>query len=122
DRTTGLERATLQGHTQGITSLAFAGSRALVSGSGDDKAEMIAPLGEVILWDAAPMPVRGADVKAVDPDNKTGASSAVIVGEGALAHTSQLLPLDETGKLVGKDKPAEQVEKVLDNLSAALAE
>ncbi len=72
---------------------------------------------------------------AAHPDNKLAAvvtrrfidsgeasSRAVVVGEGALVHTSQLLPLDGRGKIAGKGNAAEQAEKVLDNLALALAE
>ena len=39
-------------------------------------------------------------------------SKAVVVkGTPALAHTSQLLPLDEHGKLVGNARPAEQIDR-----------
>jgi enamine deaminase RidA (YjgF/YER057c/UK114 family) len=57
------------------------------------------------------------DIRHIDPDEKTGTSLAVVVGDVPLVHTSQVLPLDKKGNLVGKDRPAEQIAKVLDNLS-----
>lgn len=59
-------------------------------------------------------------LRFIQPDAKTGTSLAVVVGDAPLVHTSQLLPLDRKGQLVGKDRPAEQIAKVLDNLSLAL--
>jgi enamine deaminase RidA (YjgF/YER057c/UK114 family) len=61
-------------------------------------------------------------VRCVGPDKETGTAQAVVVDPVALAHTSQLLPLDGVGQIVGKDKPAAQIDKVLDNLAAALRE
>jgi len=57
---------------------------------------------------------------AISPDQKTGTSLAVIAPKGALAHTAQFLPLDPTGRLVGKDDAPKQIEQTLANLSKAL--
>jgi len=67
-------------------------------------------------------PRAAAGLRLVDPNNETGTSQAVVVDPVALAHTSQLLPLDATGRIVGKDNPPAQIEQVLDHLSAALKE
>ncbi len=58
----------------------------------------------------------------LEPSNETGTSRAVIVENVPLAHTAQLLPIDAEGRLVGKDQPTAQIEKVLDNLAVALGE
>ncbi|MCR4415585.1 MAG: RidA family protein, partial [Thermoguttaceae bacterium] len=55
-------------------------------------------------------------------DAPAGMSQAVIVQGMALVHTRQLLPLDREGKLVGEGSPDEQIEKVLANLEAVLAD
>src|SRR5205085_2288790 len=86
----------------------------------DDKGEITVRAGEALLWDAAPPPTRGASRRFIEAGESS--SRAVVVGEGALVHTGQLLPLDGRGKLVGKGLAAEQVEKALDNLDLALAE
>src|SRR5205807_2688314 len=43
-----------------------------------------------------------------------------VVGAGPLAHTTQLLPLDAEGRLVGTGQPRVQLGQVLDNLASAL--
>jgi enamine deaminase RidA (YjgF/YER057c/UK114 family) len=53
-------------------------------------------------------------------DQGTGAPNAVAVGEASLAHTAQLLPLNQRGKLVGKGDASRQIEQVLNNLAGAL--
>lgn len=63
-----------------------------------------------------------AKLRFVDPHEKTGSCQAVVVDRLALAHTAQLLPLDSAGRLVGKDDPDAQIQQVLNNLEAALAE
>jgi enamine deaminase RidA (YjgF/YER057c/UK114 family) len=68
-------------------------------------------------------PARAADpVRAIDPDDVTGSAKAVVVGDVPLAHTTQLLPLDASGKLVGVGRPAVQADRVLDNLARALGQ
>ncbi len=68
-------------------------------------------------------PVRGqADVRYIDPDEKTRTSLAVVVGDTWLIHTSQVLPLDSKDRLVGKDRPAEQAAFALDQLLAVLSQ
>lgn len=61
-------------------------------------------------------------VQRLDASDRTGTSSAVIVPDAPLAHTGQVLPVNERGELVGPAQPAAQVEKALDNLALALAE
>jgi len=60
-------------------------------------------------------------MRCIEPNTATGAAQAVVVRPTALAHTAQVLPLDAEGRLVGKADAAAQVEKVLDQLAAALA-
>jgi enamine deaminase RidA (YjgF/YER057c/UK114 family) len=61
-------------------------------------------------------------LRYVGRDRTSEASLAVVVDNLPLAHTTQLLPLDAAGKLIGKDQPAAQIEQVLANLQAVLAE
>ncbi|OAI54725.1 hypothetical protein AYO44_14355 [Planctomycetaceae bacterium SCGC AG-212-F19] len=61
-------------------------------------------------------------IRVIGGSKATGSAQAVVVDPTALAHTAQLLPIDSAGRIVGKDDPAAQVEKVLDNLAAALQE
>jgi enamine deaminase RidA (YjgF/YER057c/UK114 family) len=63
-----------------------------------------------------------AGPRSVGPSKETGTSQAIVVDPVALAHTSQLLPLDASGRIVGKDNPAAQIEQVLEHLSTALKE
>jgi enamine deaminase RidA (YjgF/YER057c/UK114 family) len=58
----------------------------------------------------------------VEPDDSSGTSKAVVVRNGALAHTAQMLPLDEKGGIVGKGDAERQIQRVLDNLAGALRE
>lgn len=60
-------------------------------------------------------------IRSIEPDTATGSSKAVVVDEGAaLAHTSQVLPLDPQGKVVGLEDAARQTEQILQNLDAVL--
>ena len=59
-------------------------------------------------------------IQCVEPNAETGTSVAVVVGNLALAHTAQLLPLDPSGALVGKGDASIQAEQVLSNLSDVL--
>jgi enamine deaminase RidA (YjgF/YER057c/UK114 family) len=50
-----------------------------------------------------------------------GSSAAVVVkADAALVHTAQLLPLDDSGRIVGPDRVDVQVEAVLDRLETVL--
>jgi enamine deaminase RidA (YjgF/YER057c/UK114 family) len=62
-----------------------------------------------------------ADTQCIEPDALTGSSTAVVVDDVPLAHTTQILPLDETGKLVGKGQVSLQADQVLANLARVLA-
>lgn len=61
-------------------------------------------------------------VRYVESSDASGTSMAVVVGKMPLAHTAQVMPLDVQGRVIGASSGALQVEKTLDNLSAALAE
>ena len=49
-------------------------------------------------------------------------TAAVIVEHGALLHTTQLLPLDASGKLVGAGRIGPQIDQLLDNLETVLGQ
>lgn len=59
-------------------------------------------------------------IREIAPSAATGSSLAVVVDEGPLAHTTQMLPLDKAGKVVGPGHVAKQVSQVLGNINAAL--
>ncbi len=63
---------------------------------------------------------RATELKFLEPSEATGTSAAVIVGQNHLAHTAQLLPVDATGRIIGKKDAPLQIERVLDNLQTAL--
>ena len=63
-----------------------------------------------------------ARVQHIEPNAQTGTSMATVVGDVALAHTAQFLPLDGNGKLVGAGSLEKQVDRVLENVRLALAE
>lgn len=71
-------------------------------------------------WPVAAQTRQDPVIRQVEPAMATGSSLAVVVGEVALAHTAQLLPLDKKGRLVGAGDVARQVNQVLDNIAAAL--
>ena len=48
-------------------------------------------------------------------------TAAVVVQRSGLLHTTQLLPLDAHGRLVGPGRLEEQIDQLLDNLEALLA-
>lgn len=54
--------------------------------------------------------------------HSNGATAAVVVDEVPLAHTAQLLPLNEKGRLVGAGNIRLQTEQVLKNLALSLKE
>jgi len=62
------------------------------------------------------------EIQYVDPNAATGSSKATIAGNVPLAHTEQLLPLDENGQLVGEGNARAQTGRVLENLRLALSE
>ncbi|MBB5439950.1 enamine deaminase RidA (YjgF/YER057c/UK114 family) [Pedobacter sp. AK017] len=59
-------------------------------------------------------------VKHIGAAKATGGASAVVVNEVALAHTSQFLPVDKTGQLLGKNDPKKQLDQVFENIGGAL--
>jgi enamine deaminase RidA (YjgF/YER057c/UK114 family) len=120
DVDSGQERAGLARHTQAVTAVAFVNNSVLASGSGDGREVWFVRSGELILWDAAPVPVRGGEVHAVEPDDTTASARAVVAGPAHLAHTCLLLPWDRRGRVAGD--PARQAERLLDNLDVVLAE
>jgi enamine deaminase RidA (YjgF/YER057c/UK114 family) len=61
-----------------------------------------------------------AEPRCFGPNPAAGASAAVLVEDVAQAHTTQLLPTDEEGRIVSKDKVAVQIDRLLDNLDATL--
>lgn len=63
-----------------------------------------------------------ANPNYIEPDHKAGSCTAVVVSGMALAHTTQFLPVDRAGKLVGKGDATAQTAKVLESLAFALRE
>jgi len=60
-------------------------------------------------------------IRCLEPDEATGTSKAVVADENAaLAHTTQVLPLDSQGKVIGPAGAARQTGQVLQNLDAML--
>ncbi len=57
--------------------------------------------------------------KFIESDSASGTSLAVVTDGSALAHTAQLMPLDEKGQVVGKDSE-KQISWTIENLSLAL--
>lgn len=61
------------------------------------------------------------EVQYIGADPATGTSAAVLVNENLpLVHTTQLLPLDKKGQLVGSKSVAAQTNRVLENIQRAL--
>lgn len=58
----------------------------------------------------------------VGPDDAAGMSLAVVVGETALAHTAQLLPVDPDGQIAHGADVRQQIDRVLASLETVLAE
>jgi enamine deaminase RidA (YjgF/YER057c/UK114 family) len=79
---------------------------------------IVALLGLVVL---GTMSSRAAadDLHEIEPNEATGTSRAVVVGDVPLAHTAQLLPLDARGAVAGKDA-AQQCGRLLDDLQSML--
>lgn len=57
--------------------------------------------------------------RSIDPNPRTGSSAAVVVGNVALVHTTQLLPVNDDGTIAGTEA-ATQFEHVLDRLDETL--
>jgi enamine deaminase RidA (YjgF/YER057c/UK114 family) len=75
-------------------------------------------MGLVLLFGAAPRAIAN-ELREIEPNEATGSSRAVVVGDVPLAHTAQLLPLDARGAVVGKDA-AQQCDRLLDDLQSML--
>ncbi|MCC6127119.1 MAG: RidA family protein [Pirellulales bacterium] len=76
-----------------------------------------APAGYTAAQDAV-----GPSVRYLPLDAPAGMSQAVIVRGVPLVHTRQLLPLDREGKVIGEGSADLQIEQVLNNLEAVLAD
>ena len=61
-------------------------------------------------------PGRADEPRYIRPDNDTGASSAVVVGDGPLVHTAQIMPVEASRE----SGAAEQAGAVLDRLDSVL--
>ena len=61
-------------------------------------------------------------IQYIEPSAETGTSMATVAGTGPVARTTQLLPLDAEGQLVGAGDADAQIDRVLQNLRRALAE
>ncbi len=59
-------------------------------------------------------------VRLVDPEGKSGDAHAVVVEAANLAHTTQLLPVNARGEILGEGKADQQLKAVLDSVSMAL--
>ena len=68
-----------------------------------------------------PWPLAAEDVvRSVDPREAEGTSAAVVVADVPLLQTTQLLPLDDRGRLLAKGVARDQVEVVLDRVQTAV--
>src|SRR5205807_2560947 len=63
-----------------------------------------------------------AGIKCLEPNSDSGTSKAVIVEDVPLIYTSQLLPLNQRGDLVGEGDAAKQTEQLLANLAQILTD
>lgn len=63
---------------------------------------------------------RNPAIKYVPKSGQETGSSAVIVDELPLAHTTQFLPVDQNGDLVGKGNPVKQLDQLFNNIGIAL--
>ncbi|MDB6028345.1 MAG: Endoribonuclease [Verrucomicrobiales bacterium] len=61
-----------------------------------------------------------ASPQVIAPDAKTGIARAVVIDGQNLAHTTQILPLNPKGEIIGKGNAAHQLEVVLGVLGTAL--
>jgi enamine deaminase RidA (YjgF/YER057c/UK114 family) len=62
-----------------------------------------------------------AAVRSIDGGPLPGSAKAVVVDAAPLAHTRQVLPLDDGGNIVDKGNAESQIDRVLSNLDRALA-
>ncbi len=61
-----------------------------------------------------------AGIKSIEVDAKTGAARAVVVEKMPLAHTSQFLPTDSQGNIIGKGNVDEQLKAAFNAVGYAL--
>ncbi|MGE0757935.1 MAG: family 16 glycoside hydrolase [Pirellulaceae bacterium] len=64
---------------------------------------------------------QGEVLRYVRPQGDSGMSAAVVVGDVALAHTAQVLPLDTAGRVVGPEDATAQAEQVLEGIGRRLS-
>jgi enamine deaminase RidA (YjgF/YER057c/UK114 family) len=75
----------------------------------------------IMLALAAAQSAHAQDVRRfVEPDVKTGSSAAVVVGNVALAHTGQVLPVDGKGNVVAPGRVEAQIKAVMGGLERSL--
>lgn len=74
----------------------------------------------IVMLGTAGTHLLAADIQVIEAAD--GMSQAVVVGNLPLAHTAQFLPVDASGKIVGKGNVEAQIDKVFEGLQAALAE
>jgi enamine deaminase RidA (YjgF/YER057c/UK114 family) len=68
-----------------------------------------------------PWPLAAAEVvRSVDPRESEGTSAAVVVADVPLLQTTQLLPIDDRGRLLAEGVARDQVEVVLDRVKTAV--
>jgi enamine deaminase RidA (YjgF/YER057c/UK114 family) len=67
---------------------------------------------------AGPSPAQG--VEYLGADEFTGGSVGVVVGNGPLVHTTQFLPLQPDGTVLGKGNAGEQADAVLNLVGVAI--
>jgi enamine deaminase RidA (YjgF/YER057c/UK114 family) len=60
------------------------------------------------------------DIRYIDPSDDDGSSAAVVVPDVPLIHTVQILPLDESGRPLGKGRPDVQIADVFSKLNRLL--
>jgi enamine deaminase RidA (YjgF/YER057c/UK114 family) len=61
----------------------------------------------------------GQSISAIPSENEPGISKAVIVNNVPLAHTAQMLPVNQKGELVGKGNLSAQIDQIFKNLTLA---
>jgi enamine deaminase RidA (YjgF/YER057c/UK114 family) len=64
---------------------------------------------------------RAQTISCVFPDASRGQSEAVVVGPATMVYTTQLLPLDRRGNIIGKGQAGVQCEAILDQMVKVLA-
>ena len=67
-----------------------------------------------------PAPAAEEGVRYLDPSETDGSSAAVVVPDGPLVHTAQFLPVDDKRGIIGKGRPREQIDMVLESINGAL--